>query len=190
MYAGLLDQVLQGVNSTAILEDRSEGGKLLLVDDAGGLAEAELQNVLFDGSIGGGAGALEAGVDLRDVVSGKPIAEKEALDLFLHRVNFFEATTDVDYFVSALEACEKKFSQKILATREMPVEGAADAAAAAEKAAEDERLPAKEYLYRNIIPALLPALEACQRDRPPDPVEFIALYMLRHPHQYSKSLQA
>jgi protein dpy-30 len=51
-------------------------------------------------------------------------------------------------------------------------------------------LPPKDYLYRTIIPALVPALEACQRDRPADPIEFIAFYMLRHPKQYSKALKA
>merc|ERR1712136_327807 len=50
-------------------------------------------------------------------------------------------------------------------------------------------LQPKEYLYRTVIPALLPALEQCQRIRPPDPIEFIAFYMLRHPQGYNKTIQ-
>merc|ERR1712083_737160 len=81
-----------------------------------------------------------------------------------------------------LQECEDKMSAKILeARRQEPAsQDALDGGAAA--------LPPKEYLYKNVIPALLPALEACQRDRPADPIEFIAFYMLRHPKRYSKTL--
>lgn len=197
VYAGMQDQVLQGANTAAIIDDmaywKSKGqdstaGKLLLVDHAGGLAETKVQHVFFDGNMGSGSAQC---VDVRDVVTGEPLAQSDAEGLFTHRVDLFQATTDVDYFVQALDACELKFSQKVLQSRQ--VAGAAgDDVASGEAAAgsEADRLPPKEYLYRNIIPALLPALEACQRDRPADPVEFIAFYMLRHSKQYSKTLKA
>jgi len=192
VYAGMQNQILVGANSAAILEDKSAGGKLLLVDHAGGMAESQVQHLLFDGSLGGigSSGEQDPALDLRDVVTGKPLAPSEATDIFTHRVDFFNAATDVDYFVQAVEACERNFSEKILASRETEQSGLEKQAAEAHESQDQEQtLPAKEYLYRNIIPALMPALEACQRDRPPDPVEFIALYMLRHSKQYSKSLR-
>merc|ERR1711976_28121 len=115
-------------------------------------------------------------VDLRDVVDGKPISYAEADDVFVHRVDFFKAMIDQDYFVKALESREAKMSDKVLATD-------------MDRPDVMKTLPPKEYLYRAIIPALLPALEACQRIRPADPIEFIAFYMLRHPKQYSKKLK-
>lgn len=191
-YAGLQNQVLQGMNCAAILDDfkfwknggkAQECGKLLLVDHAGGPAETRIQHVLFDGSI---AAAGSSAADVRDVVSGEALAAEQAEGLFTHQVNVFEATTDVDYFVRALDTCEVNFSQRILESRR--VEGAAEEVKA--EANKDKSLPPKEYLYRYVNPALLPALEACQRDRPEDPIEFIAFYMLRHSKQYSKTLKA
>jgi len=54
---------------------------------------------------------------------------------------------------------------------------------------DDMDLSAKAYIYHNIIPALAPALEIAVRDRPPDPLEFIAFYMLRHSSQYQKTVK-
>merc|ERR1712079_509795 len=94
-----------------------------------------------------------------------------------------------DYFVRAVESCDIAFSQKLLDTRRVANEAAEKAAAAERAALLAGKLPTKEYLYRNVLPALLPALEACQRDRPADPIEFIAFYLLRHSKGYSKTLQ-
>mmetsp|Transcript_66075 Transcript_66075/g.166608 ORF Transcript_66075/g.166608 Transcript_66075/m.166608 type:complete len:552 (+) Transcript_66075:68-1723(+) len=196
-YAGLQHQVLDGANTCAIVDDLKywkdndqdpSAGKLLLVDHGGGLAETKVQHVFFDGHISASSARC---VDVRDVVSGDSIAHSEAEGIFTHRVDFFQASTDTDYFTQALEACERNFSQKILEARKAPGPGGEDAAQDASGAGSSaDKLPHKEYLYRNVIPALLPALEACQRDRPADPIEFIAFYMLRHSKQYSKTLKA
>eukprot|EP00931_Biecheleriopsis_adriatica_P024407 TRINITY_DN15217_c0_g1_i1.p1 TRINITY_DN15217_c0_g1~~TRINITY_DN15217_c0_g1_i1.p1 ORF type:complete len:572 (-),score=154.72 TRINITY_DN15217_c0_g1_i1:42-1688(-) len=197
VYAGLMHQILDGPNTAAIVDDLAywetheracTAGKLLLVDHGGGMAETKVQHIFFDGNIGQENPYC---VDVRDVVSGEPIPFAEAEDVFFHRVDLFQAVTDTDYFLKAIEACETKMSQKILEARRsagltafqaLQESKLASAAAAA--------MTPKEWLYRNIIPALLPALEACQRDRPEDPIEFIAFYMLRHSKQYSKTLKA
>jgi len=195
-YAGLMHHVLHDANTAAILDDYkywqakdrvAEAGKLLLVDHAGGLAETKVQHIFFDGHIGKNDTHC---VDVRDVVSGKPIPYSDAQNVFFHRVDLFQATTDMDYFVKSVEACELKMSKRIVESRrvaELERQAEQDHRSAAAAVAP---LPPKEYLYRNIIPALLPALEACQRDRPADPLEFIAFYMLRHSKQYSKTLKS
>lgn len=194
VYAGLMNHILEANNTAAIVDDlayweakdrQAEGGKLLLVDYAGGFAETKVQHIFFDGNIQRGDAFC---VDVRDVVSGEPISFKEVDGVFLHRVDLFQAVTDIEYFTKAVDACDIKMSQRILESRR-----SAASLAAAEEAREVEAaavLPPKEYLYRNVIPALLPALEACQRDRPADPLEYIAFYMLRHSKQYSKTLKA
>lgn len=194
-YAGLMHQILEGSNSAAIVDDlayweardrAATAGKLLLVDWGGGLAETKVQHIFFDGNVEKDDARC---VDVRDVVTGESIPFTEAEDIFLHKVDLFQAATDVEYFLKATEVCEMKMSKKILEARR--------AAGISSKAAEEESRNAsaaaaaegpKEWLYRNITPALLPALEACQRDRPEDPIEFIAFYMLRHSKQYSKTL--
>lgn len=188
-YAGIMEHILDGEKTAAIIDDfkyweesgrQAEAGKLLLVDHAGGFAETKVQHILFDGNAQWRNAHC---VDVRDVVSGSPIALDHSEGVFLHRVDFFQAITDPEYFVKAVDSCELEMSRRIVESRKVPrQETRATAASTAE-------LPPKEYLYRNVIPALLPALEACQRDRPEDPIEFIAFYMLRHGKEYSKTLK-
>jgi len=191
-HEGLMHHILDKANACAIVDDydywktkdcKATAGKLLLVNYGGGLAETKVQHIFFDGHIRKGDAYS---VDVRDVVNGEPLSFAEAEDIYIHRTDFYQACLDGDYFVKALKTCETTMSQRILESRRV----------AEQKAAEGERpevlksLPPKEYLCRTVIPALLPALEACQRDRPADPIEFLAFYMLRHTQQYSKTLKA
>lgn len=191
-HEGLMHNILGTANTCAIVDDydfwkgkdcKAQAGKLLLVNYGGGLAETKVQHIFFDGHIQKGNAYC---VDVRDVVNGEPLSFAEAEDVYMHRVDFYNACLDGDYFIKALKTCETKMSQKILESRR----AAELAVAENEKPEVLQSLPPKEYLYRTVIPALLPALEACQRDRPADPIEFIAFYMLRHTHQYSKTLTA
>lgn len=196
-HEGLMHHILGTANTCAIVDDhdywkgkdcQASAGKLLLVDygarhSPGVIAETKVQHILFDGHIQKGNAHC---VDVRDVVDGTEVPFAEADDVYMHRVDFYQACLDPDYFTKALKTCETKFSQNILQSRQV----AGEKAAQSEKPEVLKSLPPKEYLYRTVIPALLPALEACQRDRPADPIEFIAFYMLRHTHQYSKTLAA
>ncbi|CAK0849796.1 unnamed protein product [Prorocentrum cordatum] len=143
-YAGLMNQILGpgGANTAAIVEPNAEAGKLLLVDHEGGFAETQVQHVFFDGRIG----AADSGsVDVRDVVSGEPVPFAQAKDVFLHRVDLFQAATDPEYFVRAVEACELNMSSGIVGSRK--VEGGEEhLAPEAAKA-----LPPVEWLHHNII---------------------------------------
>merc|ERR1719284_1748395 len=169
MYAGLMEQILEGEKTAAIVDDfrywdskgrQAEAGKLLLVDHAGGFAETKVQHIIFDGNM-----QYENAycVDVRDVVSGKPIPLQESQGVFAHRVDFFQAVTDPEYFIKAVEATEIEMSKGIIQSRKVSVEEEPIS-----KGLDLGDLQAKEYLYRTVIPALLPALTACQRDRPAD----------------------
>jgi len=191
-HEGLQHHILEKANTCAIVDDYDywkakdrapSAGKLLLVNHGGGFAETKVQHIFFDGHIQKGNAYC---VDVRDVVNGEQLPYSEAEDVFMHRVDFYQACLDTDYFIKALKNCEVNMSKKILESRRV----ADEKAAVSGKPEVLATLPPKEYLYRTVIPALLPALEACQRDRPADPIEFIAFYMLRHTQQYSKTLKA
>ncbi|KAF4699246.1 Myblike DNAbinding domain-containing protein [Perkinsus olseni] len=78
-------------------------------------------------------------------------------------------------------------------TRPEPEEGKSEAysegkaAAEIEKVAEKpapapkkEQLPLRQWLDENLVPVLVPALDAVARERPEDPVSFVAEYLLKH----------
>lgn len=124
-------------------------------------------------------------MDARDVTTGEPLSFDDVNGVFVHSVDLFAAIADQEYFIKALEACELKMSQRIVESRK--VEITSSNANVTPEILKD--LSPKEYLLRTVIPALLPALESCQRYRPADPLEFIAFYMLRHQKQYNKTLK-
>lgn len=193
-HEGLMYHILDKANTCAIVDDYdfwkakdrdAEAGKLLLVNHGGGYAETKVQHVFFDGHIMKDNAYC---VDVRDVVNGDPVKYTDAENAYMHRVDFYQACLDPEYYIKALKTCEATMTKKILDSRK----ALEDKAAAKGITSKDvlKSLDPKEYLYRTVTPALLPALEACQRDRPENPIEFIAFYMLRHTQQYSKTLKA
>lgn len=120
VYNGLVHNVLAKARMAAIIDDfahwetygkQATAGKLHIVDHNGCLAEMETQHLFFDGSARPGDAHS---VDVRDLNSGEPLSMAEADGLFLHRVDLYQACTDVEYFVKALEACENKMTQRAL----------------------------------------------------------------------------
>merc|ERR1719502_2076536 len=147
-HEGLMHHILGTSNTCAIVDDfdfwkskdcKPEGGKLLLVNHGGGLAETKVQHVFFDGHIQKGDAYC---VDVRDVVNGDPLSFAEANDVFMHRVDFYQACLDTDYFIKALKTCETKMSMKILESRRV----AEERAAKTQRPDELKSLPPKEYL--------------------------------------------
>jgi protein dpy-30 len=43
-----------------------------------------------------------------------------------------------------------------------------------------QQLPVRAYLDETVVPVMMQALSAVSRERPEDPVEFVAHYMLQH----------
>jgi len=192
-YAGLSHQILEEVFTTAIQDDYeywigkgrdAKAGKLLLVDDA----ETKVQHIMFDGHVHRNDAHC---VDVRNVVNGETIPFEEAKDIYCHRVNLWSAITDEQYFVKQVAASELKMSMRTIARKKAKQQSEEEMGPAEllKLLKDKDKVPPKEYLYRTIIPALLPALEVAQRDRPEDPISFIAFYMLRHQKQYAKSIK-
>ena len=43
-----------------------------------------------------------------------------------------------------------------------------------------DALPTRAYLDQTVVPVLMQALSALVQERPADPIEFVAQYLLRH----------
>lgn len=190
IYAGMLCEILEETSCVGILDDHEywketkdeapDAGKIVYVDDG----ETKVQHLFFDGNI---RSSHTYSVDIRDAVTEKPVPHEEAKDVYFHQVDLVQAITDPEYYIKALQQCEAKHLERIVAQKREK----APWIETSDTLSRDEllKLDPKEYLYQTVMPGLVPALELCQRDRPADPISFIAFQLLRHPFTYQKSLK-
>ncbi|XP_042902553.1 protein dpy-30 homolog [Parasteatoda tepidariorum] len=50
-------------------------------------------------------------------------------------------------------------------------------------------MPTRPYLDATVVPILLQALSALARDRPADPIQFLADFLIRNKAQYSQTIE-
>lgn len=58
-------------------------------------------------------------------------------------------------------------------------------AKAGKSAVELQSLSTRVYLDRTVVPILLAGMAALAKERPPEPIEFLAAYLLKNKEQYS-----
>lgn len=52
-----------------------------------------------------------------------------------------------------------------------------------------QSLPTRQYLDQTVVPILLQALSTLAKERPPDPIEYLATYLLKNKSQFDPSSQ-
>ncbi|XP_057316439.1 protein dpy-30 homolog [Hydractinia symbiolongicarpus] len=50
-----------------------------------------------------------------------------------------------------------------------------------------QSLPTRQYLDHSVVPILLQALTALSKERPADPIDFVAAYLMKNKHLYQQS---
>ncbi|RZF44447.1 hypothetical protein LSTR_LSTR002220 [Laodelphax striatellus] len=50
-----------------------------------------------------------------------------------------------------------------------------------------QSLPSRQYLDQTVVPILLQGLSALSKERPPDPINYLAAYLLKNKAQYDAS---
>lgn len=116
---------------------------------------------------------------MRDIVDGKVIEKEEAENHYFIKVDPIDCIKQQDFFIKAIERCEENMAQSIKQIEE----GIDD-----EKVKDEEKdswqelqdSSNSEYLRKTVYPLLYPALQIIERERPNDPLSFIALYMLKN----------
>jgi protein dpy-30 len=47
-----------------------------------------------------------------------------------------------------------------------------------------QSMPTRQYLDQTVVPILLQGLAALSKERPPEPIEYLSAYLLKHKHKY------
>jgi len=50
-----------------------------------------------------------------------------------------------------------------------------------------QSLPTRAYLDQTVVPILLQGLSTLSKERPPNPIEYLATYLLKNKEQYEES---
>jgi len=61
-----------------------------------------------------------------------------------------------------------------------------EAAIAPKAKADLQSLPTRQYLDQSVVPILLQGLTALSKERPSEPIDFLAAYLLKNKHMYHK----
>mmetsp|Transcript_23355 Transcript_23355/g.20743 ORF Transcript_23355/g.20743 Transcript_23355/m.20743 type:complete len:245 (+) Transcript_23355:754-1488(+) len=155
-------------------KDDNSFGKLLLVDQS----DFSLQHVFFDDLARVGD---TCNIDVRDLSTGDKILDKKFRNKYVVRANIYEAIIDNEYFLKHIETCERARDREI----ERLQEGILSSEDEVEVQSINEweklqNLSNEDYLCKTVAPLLYQGLNLISTERPTNPVEFLALYMLQN----------
>lgn len=143
--------------------------KLLLIDQS----DYNTHQIFFDD--------VETAVDVRDSVTGEIIPASEAEHKYFFRVQPQKVILDGDYFTNQIKIAEELRDQEIQA-----VEAALDSQGQPPKGLTTadwealQKAPNEEYLLKTVLPVLYQGMKVIDQQRPNMPLEYLALYLLKH----------
>jgi hypothetical protein len=157
-------------------KDNNDYGKLLLIDQH----DFSTQHIFFDDM------AIEGdrcNIDVRDLSSGEKIREKKFRNKYAVRANIHDAILDDEWFVKQIEICERARDQEIERLQEGILSSEDEEDVEHVNDFENlQNLPNQEYLIKTVAPLLYQGMNLIASQRPQNPVEFLALYMLQNQH--------
>ena len=175
IYLTFMEKISQN-SSFCILDDYSyfmnngkKHGKLFLIDPY----DPETLQIFFDIEMD----KYPEKIDVIDVVTHKKLSKDYYLDKYVVNVEPYKAIVDINYFLKKIEECTHNRKSELLKMqgKEVPIIPKDEFL---NYNGEMSNLPGDIYLEMTVLPLLQNALSKCEMIRPPDPISFIANFML------------
>lgn len=179
IYA-VLNDICRKHNSMAIRDDHwrfwlnnknNDFGKLLVIDQS----DFSQQHIFFDD---GAVVGPNSNIDVRELSTGHKISEKKFRDKYVVRADIYKACMEHDYFIKKIEECERRRDQEI----ERLQMGALSEDDNHAEVVDNWDKTNEQYLLKTIMPLLYQGMNFIATERPQNPIEFLALYMLQNQH--------
>ena len=144
-----------------------DSGKVMYVDES----DYNTHQIFFED--------VENCVDVRDLVTGKSIPREKVENMYVVRVQPQKTIIDGDFFTGQIKIAEELRDEEI-----ERVEQALDQHEEHKAAGEDwiklQQSSNEEYLMKTVLPVLYQGMKVVDLQRPNKPLEYLALYLLKH----------
>ena len=175
IYLTFMDKITQN-SSFCVLDDYSyymhngkKHGKLFLIDPY----DPDTLQIFFDVDLH----KFPKKIDVVDVVTYKKLSKEYYLNKYVVNVEPYKAIVDINYFLKKIEECIHNRKSELLKmqSKYVPIIPKDQFLNFNE---EMNNLPGDVYLEMTVLPLLQNALNMCDMIRPPDPISFIANFMI------------
>ena len=175
IYLSFMEKISQNC-SFCILDDYSyfihngnKHGKLFLIDPY----DVDTLQIFFDIELD----KYPEKIDVIDVVTQKHLSKDYYMNKYVINVEPYKAIVDINYYMNKIEECINNRKSELIKmqAKDIPLIPK-DINLNFEK--EMQKLPSDVYLEMTVLPLLHNAINMCDMIRPPDPITFIANYML------------
>lgn len=156
-----------------------EASKPLFIDQA----DYQTHHIFFDDNADFGEDCI---VDVRDVVTKEILPYDKFINRYVVKVEPHRAILEVDYFIKMIELAEQNRDLEIERVELGIAEQAPEEEEADQATREWEYLQScsnEEFLMKTVLPVLYQGMKVLDQQRPVAPLEFLALYLLKHQHQ-------
>jgi len=175
IYLTFMDKISQNC-SFCIIDDYSyfihngnKHGKLFLIDPY----DVDTLQIFFDVDLD----KYPEKIDVVDVVTKKQLSRDYYMNKFVVNVEPYKAIIDINYFLNKIEECVNNRITELIKMqgKDIPL---IPNDLKLNFQNEMSKLPGDVYLEMTVLPLLQNAINMCDMIRPPDPITFIANFML------------
>ena len=175
IYLTFMEKISQNC-TFCILDDYSyyihnnhKHGKLFLIDPY----DVDTLQIFFDIELD----KYPEKIDVIDIVTQKQLSQEYYMNKFVVNVEPYQAVVDINYFSKKIEECihNRKSELIKMQAKDIPL---IPKDIQLNYKNEMNKLPGDIYLEMTVLPLLQNAINMCDMIRPPDPITFIANFML------------